>query len=385
MSKIETVVDTWLTQPEANAAGRLGLFRIIYAMVYFFLASRSVASFVELSATPANSWYPTPLLIWMSGPPSAEVLGILLVIKTTALVLLGIGWRVRWMTFIVLITGILMGMFRTSVGGHIDHSKVFHEIYIPFMMLFAPWGATFSLDAVLRRRRGETTPDPSDDSLQFSWVFKALLWLLALMFMISGIIKAFPPGQWLTDLDLLRKIMLDHNRGPQDYLRYVVATLPLVPLVLQMMGLGFETLYPLVVINNTWRRFVLSSSVFFHLITKLIMNIWFWQMLMMYMFFFDIYSVYRRFFPHKLLQPVSQALSLIPSWGLIVLTWAIAIVALFARNTGEVWQVVGGTLNQIVFDEIWIVAGVLATYGIITSLIRLYRNLRQGRLFAIDA
>jgi hypothetical protein len=384
MTKIETRIDTWLTLPEANAAGRLGLYRIIFVMMYYLLATTTVSNFSNLSSTPANAWYPTPLLMWMSTPPSANILALIVIVNIMALVLLGIGWHVRLMTFIVLVTGILIGAFSASVGGKVDHSRTFREVYIPFMMLFSSWGDTFSLDAVLRHRRGETVTDPTDSSFQYSWVFKALLLLLAILFMMSGIVKGMPPGQWLTDTDLMRKVMLDHNRDLQDYTRFVIASLPLVPFILQMMALMFETFYPLVLINKTWRRFYLSSSVFFHIGTKISLNIWFWSMLFLYIFFFDIYNVYQRFFPHRLLYPFKKLAQTLPSWALVLLTWVTSGCAVYIRNDDALWRIIGGTVHEVVFNEIWIVAGLLGAYGIVTALIGLYRNFREGRLFEMD-
>lgn len=382
MSKLEQRIDTWLTLSESNAAGRLGLYRIIFAVSYFLLFSTSIAQFTQITATPANAWYPTPVLLWMTTPPSESILTILVIINTFALVCLAIGWRVRLMTLLVLVSGMAIGALSASVGGKVDHSRTFREVYIPLFMLFAPWGDTFSLDSVLKIRRGHDPVDPSLDTFRYSWVFKALLWLLALMFMIGGILKAMPPGQWLTDFDLMRKLMLDHNRSLQDYFRYIIASLPLVPLILQLSAVMFESFYPLVLINKTWRRLYLSMSVFFHIGTKISLNIWFFSMLFLYLFFFDIYGVYRRFFPHRLLKPLAHVLDMLPSWALVIIAWIVAIVATSARNTPIIWNAIAGVIN--IHDIIWMVAVILGLYGILTACIRLYQNRSAGRLFSLD-
>ncbi len=382
MSKIGSIIDAWLTQPEANAAGRLGLYRIIFAVSYFLLFSTSTAQLAQLSLTPPNAWYPTPVLIWMLSPPAESIMIFLVVINTFALVCLAIGWQVRWMTLLVLLSGIAIGALSASVGGKVDHSRTFREVYIPFFMLFAPWGDTFSLDRVIKQRKGEEGVEPADDSLRYSWVIKVLLWLLALMFMMSGLLKAIPPGQWLTDFDLMRKLMLDHNRSLQDYYRFVIASLPLVPLILQMSALMFETFYPLVLINKTWRRFYLSATIFFHMGTKISLNIWFLSMLFLYLLFFDIYNLYKRFFPHRIVRPLGQLLGRLPSWALIALTWAIAILAVYFRNTPDLWAVVAPLIRYQEF--LWVIAGALGVYGFTTACIRLYKNMRHGKLFALD-
>jgi len=384
MNKIETIVDKWLTVPESNAAGRLGLYRIIFAISYLFLISQPAARFAELSKAPANAWYPTPILIWTQGPPSGDFLAGLMLIHTLAIILLIVGWRVRLVTLVALIAGTAIGALSIGVGGHIDHSKTFLMVYIPFLMLFAPWGETFSLDAVLRQRRGETPTDPTDDSFRYSWVFRAMLWWLAIMFMISGLLKAIPPGQWLTDLELMHKLMLDHNRTRQDYLTYVIAWMPLVPLLMQMGALAFETFHPLVLINSAWRRFYLSITVLFHYFTQLTLGIGFITMMPVYLFFFDIYAVYKRFFPHVVLRPFAAVFSKLPSWALVALTWVFALGTLWAFNTGHVWRGIQQVWRVTVGMNAVTVGAILATYGMATGLLWLFRAYREGRLFKMD-
>lgn len=385
MINIENRIDAWLTQPEVNAAGRLGIYRIIYCLVYLIFMSVSLETLGEISKTPVNSWNPTPILLWMASPPPEMVIMFIVAVQTIAIILLLLGWKVRWMTGIILVAGILTTAFKISVGGKVDHSGTFHVVYIPLIMWFAPWGDTFSLDSVLKQRQGKPIVDPTTDDFRYSWAFKALLWLLAIMFMLSGLLKMIPPGQWVTDLDVLRKLILINNLDAQEHLRFFVATLPIVPFILQLMGMLFETLYPIAVVNKSWRRLMVSSAVFFHIGTRITLGIWFGSMLFFYMIFFDIYAVYRKFFPHRLLHAPARLLNQLPSWSLIALAWLIAIAIFYIRNQPMLWNSIVRPIRQITFDEIWVVAGVLGAYGVITALIQLFHLWRDGRLFAMDS
>ncbi|HEX2622632.1 MAG TPA: hypothetical protein VHL11_20875, partial [Phototrophicaceae bacterium] len=288
---------------------------------------------------------------------------------------------VRPVTLIVFVFGTIYALVENSFG-KIDHGDTFMRVYIPAVMLFAPWGETFSLDSVFHRRQGMPVTSVSESSLRYSWSILFLLWLLCIMFMGGGLIKAIPPGQWLLDPNLLRKFMLEYNviENPV-YLRYWLSQLPVIPTLLLYMGLAFETFYPLAAINKTWRRFYISSSVLFHIGTGIMLGIQFTPMLFFYILFFDLQSLYDRFFPKRLLILPERWLKNWSSSALVAGTLMMVAGVIFVRSLSMFASVLR-LPNDLIWNYAWWIAGPIAVYGIVTSapvlLQRLVARLRRS-------
>ncbi|MBC7871580.1 MAG: HTTM domain-containing protein [Chitinophagaceae bacterium] len=372
--RIERSVNRWLTTPESNAAGRLGLYRIIYALaalIYVLPPSQ----YRQIALIPDFLWRPVLATLWLKSPPSMTFLTAVECFYIGSLVLLLVGLCVRLMTLIVLISGTLFTAILYSFG-KLDHSDTFMRVYLPVVMLFSPWGATYSLDAVLRQRRGQLPPAVSADSLRYSWPFLFLFWWLCIMFSVGGITKAIPPGQWIVDLNTLSKIMKEANLvlNP-SILRHQFSELPIVPTLVLWMGLAFELSYPLAVINKNWRRFYLSSTIFFHMGTFLTLGIRFTFMLPFYIIFFDLYGLYARFFPKRLWILPSRFFARWSSPMLVGGSMLLAVVTVMSHYVIALKPIF--RLPIIALENYgWYLAIILAVYGPATSLPKMLAGLR---------
>ncbi|MDX1944976.1 MAG: hypothetical protein SFU86_06185, partial [Pirellulaceae bacterium] len=96
----------WWTTAEPNAAGRMGLFRVLYAAFFLWHLSWRIGS--DLAGLPAVDHHRVRLVNWLpkqDTPPIAfESLESAL---AAALVVLLVGYRVRWATAAVLVLGCL--------------------------------------------------------------------------------------------------------------------------------------------------------------------------------------------------------------------------------------------------------------------------------------
>lgn len=371
LSKLDAV-DRWLLQPEKNAAGRLGLYRILF-VVFTLIYAFPTTQYWQFENLPQYMWQPRLPLLWMQSPPSGTFMFVLDLVYIASLVLLGLGLRTRLMTIIVLLSSTMMICIVYSIV-KIDHNDTFMRIYIPLIMAFAPWGKTFSLDSVLLRRRGQSAPAPTESTLRYSWPILFLFWMLCVMFMMSGILKMIPPGQWLRNPDLLTHFMLQYNvsRDP-IYIRHVLSHLPLVPTVLMGLAVAFETLYPLAVINKDWRRFYVSSTVLFHIGTGIGLGIAFVEMLILYVLFFDLWFVYDRFFPKAISQRVSGLIERMSSSVLIA--GALGFTALVVILHFTVPAVPDALHPRTILRyTVWYPAVALALYGIANSLPQIVRG-----------
>ncbi len=167
------VIDRWFTRPEPNAAGNLGLFRVLYASFYlWFLSSQNVQ---HLVGVPADHRQRVLLIDLLPADPPAAFFVSLEILLVAALCLLVVGFRVRLATWVVLVVGTLLEAYWVSFDPELG--TILLVFFIPFFMLLgnAKWSETYSVDAILRRRAGERVVEPTDPSWPYSLPARAVL------------------------------------------------------------------------------------------------------------------------------------------------------------------------------------------------------------------
>ncbi|MBZ0291788.1 MAG: hypothetical protein K8L99_04400 [Anaerolineae bacterium] len=370
LSRVNQTVERWLTAPERNASGRLGLYRILYAL--FYLTYLPAMHATELASIPTSEWKPVLSMLWLNHPPSLTVMQVAQFGLVVGLGLLLIGWLVRPATFLVLLTGLLIVSTRFSFG-KVDHANTFLMIYIPAIMLFYGWGKTYSVDALLRQRQGSSPVDVHDDSWRYGWPIKVVLWLLCILFGTGGLLKLL--NAWLVDFETIPKLMYGYNLQPDpNPLNPVIAVTPLLYLPLHFMALGFETLFPLAAINRTWRTFFVSSAILFHLFNLLFLHINFVAMIITYAIFGDWQWIYDR-----LKQPgqrfglwiTQQRTSTVLGSGLVFVAFIVIV-----------WHAASTAINLYFWQDTpsylavyWWIAVPVALYGVITSGLKLLQTI----------
>src|SRR5262245_61134770 len=115
-------LECWLTSPEPRAAGRLGLFRILYALFYLWHPSWIHAA--DLARLPAASWHPVGVLRLLGVKAPSMAPAVLEPLLVGLLLLLMVGLRVGIVTAAVLVTGVLLETFHQSYG-KVEHASVF--------------------------------------------------------------------------------------------------------------------------------------------------------------------------------------------------------------------------------------------------------------------
>ncbi len=355
---LEARINQWLTQPTPNAVGRLGLYRILFAL--FYLAAVATDYVLGVTLIPVGEWRPVIILGWLASPPPDAVMHAATYGLLIALGLLLLGWRTPWSTLAVMALGTWIALVRYSYG-KIDHEDTFMTVYIPLVMMFSAWGETYSLDA---RRRKKQALHPNESSWRYGWPMLVILWLLSIMYMMSGYIKIIP-GVWLEDFQNVAKLMVSYNAVPDAFfLNPIIATNPLLYVPAQLIGLAFETLFPLALINMTWRRFFLSMAVFFHLFNHIFLHINFAYMFLVYALFVDWQAVYEQLRLERL-----KILAQVPA---SILLGAVIVFAV-GWHTLEMWRIVPAWVLTLWLP--WVMALPLATYGLLTSTWALVRGL----------
>lgn len=302
LRRIEHRYVRWLTRPAQNAAGRMGLYRIVYSLFYLWFLSHM--RFSELSLVPPGLWEPTILFSKLAPLPGMAypTMEILLVI---ALGLLLVGYKTRLATLITLLMGFSLAIFRTGLLTQ-ERTILVPTFYVPLFMLLSHWGDTYSIDAVLRKKRGLATVNPKDSSWRYIWPARGLLIILSLLFLSATITKCIQVD-WLTNPQFVGNFVL--HKGVESHLKngfpiHPLSTLlgrtPALAIPTQYIVLLFEGAFILVLFSRIAQAIILRLAPIFHSINTLLLGIPFISVLGIYAAFPDWQHLYERFYPQTL-------------------------------------------------------------------------------------
>ncbi len=350
--QLERRYGQWLTRPAKNAAGRMGLYRIIYSVFYLWFLSP--LRFAELGLVPTNQWKPTILLKVLSPLPDVgyATLEMLLVM---ALILLLLGYKTRLANLVVLIVGFGLAGFRTGFLIQ-ERTIVLIVFYVPLFMLFSKWGATYSIDAVLKQKQGQLVPSPRESSWRYIWPARGLLVILAILFLSAAIVK-FLEVSWLVEPQLVGDFIL--AKGVKSHLSNGFPIYPLGPqlgrtaalaIPAQYAVLLFETAFILVLFNRVAQAIILRLAPIFHSFNTLLLGIPFTTVLSIYAAFPDWQMLYERFYPKLLrvkgLDKLSPSLLVTGSVGLAVLIGLL-------WNTTAIPRQLFGLFGVLSYQTLW--------------------------------
>ena len=342
----------WLTRPAQNAAGRMGLYRIIYSFFYLWFLSH--LQFAELSLAPLSHWNPTILFSGLSPLPGIgyPVMEVLLVM---ALVLLLLGYKTRLANLAVLVMGLGLVIFRTGFLIQ-ERTIVLTAFYVPLFMLFSKWGETYSIDSLLRQKQGGPVTSPYTSSWRYIWPARGILVILSILFLSAAVAK-FMEVAWLVQPRLVGDFIL--AKGVKSHLTNGFPIHPLGPQIgrtnvlaipSQYVVLLFETGFILVLFNRFAQALILRLAPIFHSFNTLLLGIPFISALSMYAAFPDWQALYDRFYPKafriKGLEKLASSLLAAGSVGLALLIGLL-------WNTTPVPRSVFGLFNLFSYQTLW--------------------------------
>ncbi len=322
-------VNAWFTQPEKNSAGRIGLSRIFYSLFYLWHLSTHSSDF--LSGMPEFFVEKRVYLVkyffsdfGASLPPLFfHTLEAFLV---AALVLLAFGYKTRAATAAVLIIGCLVEGLSTAIDG--KRTLIALVFYIPFFMVISnAWGKTYSLDAMLEKRKRNVHVDPHDSSWEYFLPARALLVVFSALFFGSVIYKVAFGGIWLSSSDMMANFFLNRNVEaavydlPLNPLAPLIAQTPLAYLSVHATTLLFETFFFLSLINSKIRDFLVSMALVFHAVNGLWLVVTVTPIMAGYFLFIDWQAIKDFLFPSSDRKSKSSP---VPLKGLTLLAIALA-------------------------------------------------------------
>lgn len=377
---LERCLQRWLTAPEVRIAGRMGLFRVIYAA--FYLWHLSWVDGAAFGLLPEAVWQPVGVLRLVPLHPPSAAPGMIESCLVAALVLLLAGLWVRPVTLVVLVLGTLLETIHQSVG-KVEHASIFLVFYIPLFMQGSCWGGTWSLDALLARRAGRVAMPPSDDSWRHALPMRGVLLILVLLF-LSATFAKLVLGVWLTAPDVVTDLLLGKHveaarQGlPPHAILPFVAAHPLLSESLRCGMLLFEGLFPLVLLGGRVRAAYLAAALVFHALNALLLVVTFTPILIVYGLFIDWQAGIERFAVQT--RWITRLVEHVPSWLLIDGVLALATLAAWSWDATPTLRTaiqLGGRLD---WRTIWYPVLPLAlAWGLRASLAVANVGLRAAR------
>ncbi|MGB3296573.1 MAG: hypothetical protein WBB01_26605 [Phormidesmis sp.] len=384
LSKIRSVnagINAWFTQPEDNAAGSMGLFRILYAI--FYLWHLSVHSSDFLSGMPSFFVEERVYLVkyFFSdfgasfSPLFFYTLDSLLV---AALVLLAFGYKTRMATAAVLIIGGLLEALSASVDG--KRTLLPMVFYIPFFMtVLNAWGQTYSVDAALKKRKSGVQVDPHDSNWAYFLPARAVLVVFSFLFFVSGVYKVAFGGAWLSHADMMANFFLNRNVEaavydlPLNWLAPYIAQAPLIYLSIHVTTLLFEGFFFLSMINRKVRDFFVSLALIFHAVNALWVVVTVTPILIGYGIFIDWQAIKDSLLPQKESQAVAEGRS--PKrWVLLALFSATVLGLLWHSDLGiRAWLNLNGLIN---WRTVWYPVLPISIWWFVVTIVRFRRPVK---------
>lgn len=368
----------WLTRPERNAAGRMGLYRIIYS--FFYLWFLSPLRFDELKLVPSSQWKPTILLRGLSPLPEMGYTAMEMLL-VTALVLLLLGYKTRIATLIVLIAGFGLAGFRTGFLVQ-ERTIVLTVFYVPLFMVVSKWGATYSVDALLQQKQRKDIVDPKDASWRYIWPARGLMVVLSILFLSAAVVKLMELS-WLVEPRFVGNFVL--SKGLKSYLANGFPIHPLGPYIGQTNALAvpaqytvllFEAAFVLVLFNRIAQAIIFRLAPIFHSFNTLLLGIPFISILSMYAAFPDWQNLYERFYPNRLRL---NGLTKWPAPMLRIGSIGLALLVGMLWNTTPIPRQIFGLFYVLSYQTLWFALSPFILLWILTPLWQRFRGKRPPR------
>ena len=299
---MNSFVSRWLAADEAATdnvgwAANLAIFRMVYLYAAIVPALVAMLHWIvnTMPTIPVESWQPVSFyqLIPLEVVRNVGFAHALALIDLFLIVLGLLGFCTRaTLTLATILSLYVFGL--TQNQGKTDHTH--HEIWLMALLAAGPSGEMFSIDAILRAirgaDRGKVTPEVSKDAALVTLCF---IWLLiGLIYFGAGIgklVAAFN-AHWLSSTNLQNLIrhrwVVERLYQQGDFKHFRFDNLP--PAVLVLGGFAtimFELSAPMLAVLRRFRPLMIAGGIVFHLLTGVVLGIWFKTLMVAYFSMLD--------------------------------------------------------------------------------------------------
>jgi len=345
MNRFYLIIEKWFSAPEQNAAGRMGLYRILFCIWYIWLLTE--IDFNAFAMRPSVATDPVGMISLLNDLSLLNETGFSLywvsLILIASLITLMFGLLTRVSTALVLICGALLFAWDSSFGKVIDKYVLLGSI-IPFWMLFSRWGETYSMDAWIRRAVGLPVTKPDNASWLYIWPMRAVLVSISIFYFSAGYMKI--TGTWLHNpyvvMDKLMGNLIESwvvgGASRWDEILYsMLVHAPFILIIGQYISLAFECLFPVALINRDSRILMCSMAALFHTLTILLLGIGFAPMIIALAIIVDWQKIYERIWPFQQARRAPSKTGLVLLTIVIIVTACAAGHALASGNIDRAW------------------------------------------------
>lgn len=374
-AKLNRRFDDWLAPPTPGAAGRLGVFRVVYAA--FYLHFISAFELTAMAHVPDHRWIPAALMrAFTDGPPTAQALATIEFGLVAALVLLTVGLFTRAMTVAVLVLGMAYWLtWAPSMRN--GYEIVMLAFHVPLFMAVSTWGQTFSLDAWRSRRSGLPITDIDDGSMIHAWPMRTLLIVLSVLFATAAYLK-IRGGVFLSDPEYVQNIFARYSVRaeraglPQTPLRAWLAEQAWLSVPAAWGIVAFEAGVWIALLHRRIETVVLASALLFNAVNALLLGVTFNAMIVVYALFVDWPGVGRKLGLNRLprLSVIDRIPPILATGGAIALALGYAFVW-DTTTWARLVPTLGGLINEW---TIWYVLTPLAMVWLCAGVVRLFRS-----------
>jgi hypothetical protein len=354
-----------------NSAGRVGLFRIVFAIGYLWHVSLFDMS--AIAGAPESTRALLPFVQLLPSGVSVGALHGLEMLLVAALILLLVGLWVPVSTALVLCAGLAREGYLSQFD--IENGNLMPVLLIPLIAFAnARWGATYSLDAWRARERGGTPIDGRDDAWPFAVLARSSIVLLAVLFPMAAVLKVTGNGTWLQNTQLL--LHLSAERSVEASVMGLPSN-PLVPwlfanaswgLPMQLGVVLFEFSFVFMLLGGTVRRVLLVLAMLFHALSALWLLVSFNGVLAAYATLVDWESGWGRLRdlgPMPALRQRAASLG-VAGWSILACGFAVLVAGSWHAGTSAVFNVWGVVNWQLP----WLVVAPLAIAALVRRLWR---------------
>ena len=215
---------------------------------------------------PVASWVPRNHLV-------VETVGVIFII---CLVLSLIGLWTRISVLVTVVSAVYL-LAILQIFGKINHSH--HMVLFGVILCFSPCGDALSVDAYLRKRRGEGIPALAP-ARRYGAPLQWIMVLMGLIYFFPGIWKVARGGQrWFSAAnlhDLIARKLLEFN--PPTALQQWTLHHHFVLVLGALFTIIFEVGWIFAVMDRRLRPSLIVSGLLFHSVTNMLMHISFWTL-----------------------------------------------------------------------------------------------------------
>ncbi|MEO1183115.1 MAG: hypothetical protein AAFX51_20330, partial [Cyanobacteria bacterium J06636_28] len=237
-----------------------------------------------------------------------------------------------------------------------ERTIVLTVFYVPLFMLLSKWGATYSVDALLKQKQGKIVVNPKDSSWRYIWPARGLMIVLSILFLSAAVVKLMEMS-WLVEPRFVGDFVL--SKGIKSNLTNGFPIHPLGPYIGQNTVLAisaqytvllFEAAFILVLFHRIAQAIIFRLAPIFHSFNTLLLGIPFTSILSIYAAFPDWQNLYERFYPPRLRL---NGLANLPAFSLRVGAVSLAVLVGMLWNTTPIPRRLFGLFYLLSYQTLW--------------------------------